>query len=133
MSKRKRTVAAYTWPSDPSGQEPDPTPGYYYVTAIDPDDPAQAARRKLPWFMLGPFGSHRRALDHVEPARQLAEAFDSRTVWMSFGTVRVIQPSDWPPEAVSGVRSDGFPLGQLNDLFPEIDFESTPIDGSPQA
>ena len=64
-----------------SVQEPDSTPGNYYVSCVD------GGRVGL---LLGPFvDDHRAALSAVEAVREAAYAADPRSWFYSFGTVRV--------------------------------------------
>lgn len=80
MSK-PRELASYTHPAAPSGQQPDPRPGAYFVSAVD--GPRW-------WPMAGPFNdNHAAALALVEAAREAAVARDPRAHWMAFGTVRL--------------------------------------------
>lgn len=58
---------------------PDPRPGFYYVSAID------GARRSL---VRGPFPTHAAALEAVEPAKKLVEERDPRAHWYAWGTAR---------------------------------------------
>lgn len=43
--------------------------------------------------MLGPFPTHREALDRVADVRDWSREMDRRAVWMSFGTVRLDENS----------------------------------------
>lgn len=58
---------------------PDPRPGFYYVTALD------GKRRSL---VRGPFPTHTEALAAVEPTRRLVEERDARAHWYAWGTAR---------------------------------------------
>jgi len=58
----------------------DPRPGRYYVTVID------GARHG---YLLGPYETHRQALDNVARGRDLANAADPRAHWYAFGTGRL--------------------------------------------
>lgn len=58
----------------------DERPGNYYVSVIDGN------RYGL---LLGPFPTHRQALDMVEAVRKKAEEIDPRAVFYAFGTCRV--------------------------------------------
>lgn len=76
-----KEIASYRHASEPAEQVPDTAPGPYYVSAVDG-----------PRFALvsGPYATHREALDRVAKARQIAELHDTRAVFYSFGTVRMM-------------------------------------------
>lgn len=63
-----------------SSQQPDPRPGYYFVTAIDGPD-----RR---YFLAGPWPEHAQALAQVDAVRRFAKHTDPRAIWMAYGTAR---------------------------------------------
>lgn len=66
-----------------TGQEPDPRPGFYYVSVID------GARRAI---LRGPWvDNHRGALDAVDSVRREADRVDPRAVWYAFGTLRSVR------------------------------------------
>ena len=58
---------------------PDPRPGFYYVSAIDD---GRSAR------VCGPFTTHAEALENVEPARKALEDVDPRACFYAIGTCR---------------------------------------------
>lgn len=39
--------------------------------------------------MAGPYATHEAALNHVDPARTIAEGIDPRVWFMAWGTVRI--------------------------------------------
>ena len=90
-------------------QQPDPQPGFYYVSVRRERGPTHfmgaGTDHRL---LLGPFvNDHARALASVEQVRRKAEDLDPRACWYAFGTCRV--ESAEPPEP-----------GILNHLLPEI-------------
>lgn len=62
-----------------TGQQPDPAPGFYYVSVINGD------RHVL---LSGPFKWHQSALDEVSTCRRVAKQVDPRAVFYAFGTCR---------------------------------------------
>jgi hypothetical protein len=74
-------VDSYLHLAEHGGQEPDPAPGPYYVSAVD------GARFAL---LLGPFRTHAEALGWVGSVQQVAMQVARReAVWAAFGTCRV--------------------------------------------
>lgn len=73
-STRRATAAEVYGPGNP-----DPRPGFYYVSAID------GSRRSL---VRGPFRTHAEALEAVEPTKRLVEDRDPRAHWYAWGTAR---------------------------------------------
>lgn len=66
-------------------QQPDPRPGFYYVSVLRDSRDAQPDYRLL----LGPFvNDHAGALAAVEGARLRAMQFDARAQWYAYGTCR---------------------------------------------
>lgn len=59
---------------------PEPRPGFYYVSAID------GGARML---AVGPFTTHRAALDRVDEVRERAVKRDPRSHFYAFGTCRL--------------------------------------------
>ena len=92
----------------PAAQEPDPRPGHYYVSCL--------ADSKY-GLLLGPFSTHKEALDHVVRVQMKAEVLDPRAVWWSFGTARTADDHPKP--------------GLLNRFFPEL-FERINHDQEPE-
>jgi hypothetical protein len=66
----------------------DERPGFYYATVLD---------GQRTGFLLGPFTTHREALDAVPVARRAAARIDCRADWYAYGTARL--PLDYinPP------------------------------------
>jgi hypothetical protein len=64
-----------------------PTPGSYYVTAID---------GPRFWKMAGPYATHAEALDRIDAARRISCDYDGRAYFMAWGTGRVFH-GDTPP------------------------------------
>jgi hypothetical protein len=60
-------------------QQPDPRPGFYYVSAIDG---TRSAR------VRGPFRTHVEALDALPEARRALEKLDPRAHFYAIGTCR---------------------------------------------
>ena len=56
-----------------------PAPGRYYVTCVDGSDY---------WKMSGPYLSHQAALADVDRALKIANEYDGRAWFMSWGTAR---------------------------------------------
>lgn len=56
-----------------------PEPSFYYVTAYDAG--------KL-YYMAGPYATHREALELVDKCLRIANEYDGRAWFMSWGTVR---------------------------------------------
>lgn len=54
----------------------------FYVTVRDPDTGKGG-------FLLGPFGSHKEALNNVSLGTQLAYQHDARAPFLAYGTARV--------------------------------------------
>lgn len=67
------------WINSRDESQPDPRPGFYYVTA------KQGARTA---WLAGPFDNHAAALAHVAPASRLAIEHDPAMFFVSFGTAR---------------------------------------------
>lgn len=99
MRRAPRRIACYTHPTPPPSQEPDPRPGFYYVSVRDPDDPARFG------LLAGPYPTHRQALDLVPTVRSLAEDVNWRSAFYAFGTCRT---------------ETGEYQGRLNDRLPEM-------------
>lgn len=72
--RRKRAEPVEYGPGNP-----DPRPGFYYVSAVD------GPRRSL---VRGPFSTHAEALERVEDTRRLVEERDPRAHWYAWGTAR---------------------------------------------
>ena len=72
-------------------QEPDPRPGFYYVTCIDGDRVA---------FVRGPWADHASALAAVHTVKVTAEDLDPRAFWYAWGTAR--SETDRGPGALGG-------------------------------
>jgi len=51
--------------------------------------------------LLGPYGTHQEALDHVPMGKAAAERVDARAFWYAYGTVRVEGPP-WPKAVLEG-------------------------------
>lgn len=64
---------------DHDATNPDPRPGFYYVSAIDG---GRSAR------VCGPFPTHAEALEAVEASRQKMTDIDPRAWFYAFGTCR---------------------------------------------
>lgn len=101
------TLAAYDHDQhDQHDDAPDPRPGHYYVSVIDPDTGRA-------FIAAGPWPDHADALAHVQPVRrcavELAERATERsrrlTTWGAFGTCRLAPEADAP-------------TGPMNDLLP---------------
>lgn len=77
-------------PPSPEGQQPDPRPGHYYVSAVDAD---------RFWLVSGPYARHADALDAVSEVRARAEKRDSRAYFFAWGTCRTEEPQEaiWAP------------------------------------
>ncbi len=68
---------------DTATQQPDTQPGNYYVSAMDPGTGNS-------WPVLGPFpNDHAAALSAVAEATAFCQAHHPRSIWFSFGTVRM--------------------------------------------
>ena len=80
--------------------ECDPSPGNYYVSIFDREANNGKGRLGL---LLGPYPTHRQALDLVNDGRRLAERVNDRAVWWGVGTVKM-------PDSYSAA-------GVLNDLL----------------
>ena len=61
-------------------QEPDPRPGFYYVSCMRDDGAKRLVR--------GPWTSHVDALANVRKVQTEAENVDARAVWYAWGTAR---------------------------------------------
>jgi len=87
-------------------QQPDPRPGAYFVSVIDPDSGRA-------FIAAGPWPTHAAALAAVAPVRSRARELSHRasesarrlTVWGAFGTCRLED-------------ADTAPGGPMNDLLP---------------
>lgn len=81
-----------TPPPPPEGQQPDPRPGHYYVSAVDAD---------RFWLVSGPYARHADALDAVSEVRARAEKRDSRAYFFAWGTCRTEEPQEaiWAPSS----------------------------------
>jgi hypothetical protein len=79
-----------TPPPSPEGQQPDPRPGHYYVSAVDAD---------RFWLVSGPYARHADALDAVSEVRARAEKHDPRSYFFAWGTCRTEDPQEaiWTP------------------------------------
>lgn len=64
-----------------AAQQPDPRPGFYYVSAID--------NRDRSYRIAGPWLTHQEALDQVEPVRRYAAELSPQSVWYKWGTSRL--------------------------------------------
>ena len=111
-TRTPRTVSSYSYPGpvtadrdgyDPDAQQPDPRPGYYYVTAYDSARPA--GRRYA--FLAGPYRCHAHALRDLRAASDLAIQHDPWLAFVAFGTSGIHDPA--PGSAV--------PVGALNDAL----------------
>ena len=74
---------------------PDPRPGHYYVSVIDPE----TGRRGL---LAGPWSTHAESLAKVDDVRRIACDLDPRAHWYAFGTARYAPDLD----PVPGVLND---------------------------
>lgn len=100
------TLAAYDHHDAPPPEEPDPRPGHYYVSVIDPDTGRA-------FIAAGPWPDHATALATVAPVRRRARELSHRasqrardlTTWGAFGTCRLAPEADAP-------------TGPMNDLLP---------------
>ncbi len=108
-TRQPRTVSSYSHPGtvtadrdgyDPNAQQPDPRPGYYYVTAYD--------RERRPGnqyaFLAGPYREHAHALRDLRAASDAAIARDPWLAFAAFGTSGIHDPA--PGSAI--------PVGVLN-------------------
>ena len=130
-TRHPRAVSCYTHPGpvtadrdgyDPDAQQPDPRPGWYYVTAYDSARPA--GRRYA--FLAGPYRQHAHALRDLRAASDAAIARDPWLAFAAFGTSGIHDPA--PGSVV--------PVGVLNaalDIDPDELREQPPIDEPQQA
>lgn len=125
-TRHPRAVSCYTHPGpivadrdgyDPDAQQPDPRPGWYYVTAYDS---ARAPGRQYA-FLAGPYREHAHALRDLRAASDAAIARDPWLAFAAFGTSGIHDPR--PGSAV--------PVGALNaelDIDPDELREQPPSD-----
>ena len=130
-TRQPKTVSSYTHPGpitadrdgyDPDAQQPDPRPGFYYVTAFDS---ARPAGRQYA-FLAGPYREHAHALRDLRAASDLAIARDPWLAFAAFGTSGIHDPR--PGSAV--------PVGALNaalDIDPDELRDQPPSDEPEQA
>ena len=130
-TRHPRAVSCYTHPGpvtadrdgyDPDAQQPDPRPGWYYVTAYD------SARRpgNQYAFLAGPYRHHADALRDLRAASDAAIARDPWLAFAAFGTSGIHDPR--PGSAV--------PVGALNaalDIDPDELRDQPPSDEPEQA
>ena len=123
-----KTVSSYNYPGpvtaerdgyDPDAQQPDPRPGWYYVTAYD------SARRpgNQYAFLAGPYRQHAHALRDLRAASDAAIARDPWLAFAAFGTSGIHDPA--PGSSV--------PVGALNaalDIDPD-ELREQPQPGEP--
>ena len=93
MNTTARTLAEAEAAAHVCTPETCPTPGRYYVTAID------IARASV-FYMAGPYATHAEALANVRPALTLADKHDPRAWFMAWGTARFTDDSKPAPVAV---------------------------------
>lgn len=124
-TRQPRTISAYTHPGpvtaekdgyDPDAQQPDPRPGWYYVTAYD------SARRpgNQYAFLAGPYRCHAHALRDARAASDAAIARDPWLAFAAFGTSGIHDPR--PGSTV--------PVGALN---AELDIDPDELMPQPAA
>lgn len=75
--------------TDPTPQQPDPRPGFYFVSAFDPQIP------KKFYVLAGPWKTHAEALAQVEPVKIYANRVDLKACWMAYGTCRQPEDTAW--------------------------------------
>lgn len=87
---------------DPDAQQPDPRPGWYYVTAYDAERPA--GRRHA--FLAGPYRQHAHALRDCRRASDMAIDRDPWLAFAAFGTSGIHDPA-----------GRAVPVGALNEAL----------------
>jgi len=108
-TRAPRTVSSYSHPGpvaadrdgyDPDAQQPDPRPGWYYVTAYD----AERRPGNRYAFLAGPYRCHAHALRDLRAASDMAIARDPWLAFAAFGTSGIHDPAPGQP----------LPVGVLN-------------------
>ena len=64
-------------------QTPDTAPGPYYVSVMRDSNPDHYR------LLSGPYPTHSQALGLVDRALRIAQYVDAKSIWYSFGTVRM--------------------------------------------
>ena len=67
-------------------QQPDTTPGDYFVSVVDPRSTGGTGRMGL---LSGPYRNHAAALADLEEVKRKAQDVDRWAVFYAFGTVRL--------------------------------------------